>query len=85
MDFRKYILKFEKPEGDGVVYCTLEKCDLFHSMVIFWKDCRKRLENPISIVLSTFIECGNVFIFKKYCGNILEIKLPYGGKGSVFQ
>ena len=43
------------------VCCTLEKLDLFHFMEIFWKFPRKRLENPISIVLSNSIYYGNVF------------------------
>ena len=34
---------------------ALEKLNLFHNMETFWKYCRKRLENPISIVLSNSI------------------------------
>ena len=34
---------------------AMERLDLFHSMKIFWKHCRKMLENLISIVLSNSI------------------------------
>ena len=51
---------------------TLEILDLFHSMEIFWKYCR-RLENPISIVLP------NSMIWKccPWYGNIMEILWKY--------
>lgn len=45
---------------------AMERLDLFHSMKIVWKHCRKMLENLISIVLSHSIVW-------KY--SILEIKL----------
>ena len=47
---------------------------------IAWKYWRKRLENPISIVLSSSV----VWTYFPWYGNILEIKLPYCGRGSVF-
>ena len=53
--------------------CTLEKLNLFHGIEMFWKYCRKRLENPISIALYNSIvwEC-----FPWY-GTILEILSKY--------
>ena len=47
---------------------------------IYISYCRKRLENPISIVLSNSIvsKCCRLY------GNILEIKLLYCGRGPVF-
>ena len=50
----------------------METLNLFHSTEIFWKYC-KRLENPISIVVSNSITwkcfCG-MEIFLKYSRNI---------------
>ena len=40
----------------------------------------KRLNNPISIVLSNSIK----WTCFPWCGNILEIKLPYCGRGPDF-
>ena len=79
--FRSYYdCKFKQP-SDAWRRCaslstnSLQKLDLFHSMEIFWKYCRKRLENPISIVLSNSIvrKC-----FTWY-GNIQEILWKYFG------
>ena len=33
-----------------VLFCALKKIDIFHSVEIFWKSCRERLENSLSIV-----------------------------------
>ena len=51
------------------IQLALEKLDLFHRMEIFWKYCRKRLENPVSIVLSNY----TVWKCFLWYGNILEI------------
>ena len=58
----------------------LEKWDIFHRMELFWKYSRKRLENPVSIVLSN----STVWKCFPWYGNILEMKLPYCGRGPVF-
>ena len=55
-----------------------KKIDLSHSMEIFWKYCRKRLENPISIVLSS----STVWKCFPWYGNILEILWKYSGNKS---
>ena len=59
---------------------SLEKLDFFHYMEIFWKYSRKGLQNPVSIVVSNSI----VWKLFPWYGNILEIKLPYCGRGPVF-
>ena len=55
------------------VYVHTGKMGL-HSMETFWKYCRKRLENLISIVWKCI----------PWYGNILKIKLPYLGRSAVF-
>ena len=52
---------------------TLEKLDLFHSIEVFFKYCRKRLENPISIVLSNSIVWKRFSVVWKYFRNSLEV------------
>ena len=59
---------------------TLEKLHLFHCMEIFWKYCRKSLENPISIVLSKSI----VWKCCPWYEKILEILSKYSGNKIVF-
>ena len=51
-------------------------------MKIFWKCCRRRLKNPISIVLSNSI----IAVWKcfPWCGYIVEIKRSHCGTGPVF-
>ena len=55
---------------------ALEKLGLFHRMETFWKHCRKRLENLISIVLS------NSIVWKYI---LEELKLPYCERDTVFR
>ena len=71
----------------NLISIALEKMDLLHSMEVCWQYCRTMLENLIYIVLSN-PQYGNVYrgmeIFKKYSGNIVEIKLPYCGRDPDF-
>ena len=62
-----------------------DKLDFFPCMEIFWKYRRKRLENPISIVLSNSTSSMEMLsVVWKYSRNTLEMKLPFCRRGPVF-
>ena len=58
----------------NLVLQLIGKIGPLHSMDIFWKYCRKRLKNSISIVWKYFLWYGNILeILWKYSGNKISI------------